>query len=119
MLLAESIWLGLGVFSCWFLWPSVVGRTRRWLLVAFCTVMFFLPVAWMEGRWVHWWWLQPRIGEPLDEVVSRLGAAERIASGQWVIWYKTPFYWLIPAFGMIEMSADSAGRVESWNVAWR
>jgi len=119
LLLRECAWLLLGGFCWWRLCPAALGRIRRWIGFAICAVVFLLPVAWMEGRWLHWWWLQPCIGEPLDAVVSRLGAARRAENGQWVIAYAAPYYWIIPQFGMIRISIDSARRVESWDVTWR
>jgi hypothetical protein len=123
LLLLESIWLwvllALGGLCCWFIYLRTVGRAQRWIGIAICAFVFFLPVGWKEGRRVHWSWLQPCIGEPLDAVVSRLGAAEPAANGQWTIVYAAPFYWVIPQFGFIRISTNPAGQVESWDVTWR
>lgn len=119
MFLVEIALLILGGLGCWSVHRQAVGLTRRCVGIGFFTVLFFLPVAWFEGRWVHWWLLQPRIGEPLAAVVGRLGVAVADEKGRWEIDYVPPFFWVVPQFGSITVSTDSAGLVESWDATWR
>src|SRR5260221_663387 len=118
--LLELLWLGIGAGGCWSVHRHVTGVVRRATGFAFWTALCLLPVAWFEGRWLHWWWIQPRVGEPLDVVTSRLGpTTAQTQDGCWLIPFATPAYWFIPSFGLIRIATDSAGVVDSWSVTWR
>lgn len=113
------LWLGVGTAGCWSVHRQVSGAVRRSVGFAFWVALCFLPVAWFEGRWLHWWWIQPRIGEPLASVASRLGVADQADNGEWMIPYSAPLYWVIPSGGLIRITTDSDARVESWDATWR
>jgi len=91
----------------------------RALGFAFCTVLCFLPVAWFEGRGMYWWCVEPRVGEALEDVESRLGVATARSDGSVGIAYRPPSWWVLPQSGHVVIWVDRDQRVDRWIVSWR
>lgn len=123
VLLLELGWVSVGALGIWVMHRQVAGWGRRALGFSFFAALFILPVAWLEGRWVHWSWIQPRHGEVLAAVESRLGVAEPWINASsdeaLAILYSPPSWWIIPVFGQVVIWTGRDRRVDRWTVSWR
>lgn len=105
--------------------PAAMTERRRHVVVRraacllLCGGIALLPFAWREGCWWHWRRMQPRVGEPIDDVVARFGEPSHRADGLTVISFSTPDYWVIPSCGQLTLRCDEQGRVASWDVKFR
>ena len=119
MRLLLLLWGGVGAAVLWSVYRRALGTKQGALFFAFWTFLCFLPLAWIEGRWMYWRSIEPRIGEALSDVESRLGVATPFGSDAVAISYSAPRWWVVPVFGQVVIWPDRDGRVGSWTVSWR
>ena len=127
---AKSV--GMRIIECLMLVIAAAGacELRRrsaggvFVMIAWCC-LWCAPVAWLEGRWMYWYYIKPQQGELLASLEARLGrATKRDCAGSAdhedvAIRYAPPFWWGVPSSGLILAWLDNEGRVARWSVTWR